>query len=143
MKELKLAVVLWVLILAASEFPRYAITAAVQDGAQPESKTVSFADATEAPAEPAAAATGRRRLSDREARRLGVTFLSVRAALKELKAAGTIDGSECNAELSAIVADHISSKKENAAAFKATAIDWDALISFISRLLEIILKFFQ
>lgn len=108
-----------------------------------ESKTVSFADSTEAPAE-AAPATGLRRrvLNDREARRLGVSFGSVRSAVKELRASGVIDGSESNSELAAIVADHIASKKENAAAFKAGSVDWEALMSLISRILELIFKFF-
>lgn len=140
MTKFKSVALLWVLIIAASEFPRYAITAIAQDE-KPESKTVSFADATEAPTEPTAAATGRRKLSDRDARRLGVTFLSVRSAVKELKASGVIDGTESNAELAAIVADHISSKKENKAAY-AAGVDWDSLLAFITKLLEIIMKFF-
>ena len=115
-----------------------------QDDEKPkaESKTVSFSDTTEAPAEEAAvAAAGRRKLSDREARRLGITFLSVRSAVKELKTSGAIDGSESHAELAAIVADHISSKKEHKAAY-AAGVDWDALLAFITKLLDIIMKFF-
>lgn len=106
-----------------------------------ESKTVSFADATEAPAA-APVAAGRRTLSDREARRLGVNFRTVREAVKELKASGDLDPQASNAEIAAQVADHIASKKENAAAFKAGSIDFDALIAFIEKLLAIIMKFF-
>lgn len=110
---------------------------------KPESKTVSFAEATEAPAEaPAAAIGGRRKFSDRDARRLGITFLSVRSSLKELKASGTIDGSEGTGELAAIVADHISSKKENKTAFAKEGVDWDSLLAFLERLIALIMKLF-
>lgn len=109
---------------------------------KPESKTVSFADATEAPAETAPAAGLRRKFSDRDARRLGITFLSVRSSLKELKASGAIDGSESNSELSVIVAEHIASKKENKAAFAKEGVDWDSLLAFIEKLIALIMRLF-
>lgn len=95
--------------------------------AQSESKTVSFADSTETPA------AGRRKLSNREARKLGVTFLSIQSALKELKASGEIDGTESNAELAAAVIDHIGSKQK--AAFAKEGLDLDALLGFIEKLI--------
>ena len=106
---------------------------------QREAKTVSFADTADAPA--AAPVAGSRRVfGDRDARRLGITFRSVREALKELKAAGAIDGTESNAELAVAVADNLSSKPANKAAFGDAAIDWNALIAVIERLVALILK---
>lgn len=108
-----------------------------------ESKTVSFADTPAENADAPAVATGlRRKFTDREARRLGFTLGSVRSAVKDLKASGDIDSQTSTAEMAAQVAEHIANKKENAAAFKAGAIDWESLISFIEKLLNIILKFF-
>lgn len=113
-----------------------------------DTKTITLGEVSvEAPTTPAAtsAAGSRRILGDRDARRHGITLASVRAALKDLKASGAIDGSESNAELSILVTEHIAAKPENRASFSGTgpsAPNWDAIFAFVEKLIALIMKFF-
>ena len=84
--------------------------------------------------------TGRRELSLRERRAMGLTLRNVRRTARELAAAGEITREMSRAEIAAIVADRIAG--ENPRAFDGlTEIEWDAVLAFIERLLELLIKF--
>ena len=88
-------------------------------------------------AKPATTATARRGVSVRDARRLGITLLSVRSHRKALVESGDIDESTSRAEKASLVLERISA--DNHAAFGEQAgIDLDSLLSFIESLIELI-----
>jgi hypothetical protein len=91
--------------------------------------------------EPARVVAGRRELSVREARRLGITLLSVKAHRKALIESGDIDQGMSSAEKSALVLDRISSGNQKAFDDSA-ALDLDSIIAFIEKLIELIERFF-
>lgn len=84
-------------------------------------------------------AVGRRDLSIREARKLGITLFSVRGHVKELRADGIIDDTTSNAEISALVLDRISAGDVDS--FRE-GVDLDSLLAFIESLIELIMKLF-
>lgn len=84
-------------------------------------------------------ASGRRDLSFRQRRELGLTIANLAEIAKELKAEGEIDKDTPRSEVAAAIAVRLEAK--NPAAFKgAAAIDLDSIIAFIERLLPLILK---
>jgi len=78
-------------------------------------------------------------LSRRQRRKLGVTFRNIRRVASDLKKAGELsnDPAIASAQVLRVLTE------ENPKEFQAEAasIDWDALLDFIERLLELILKF--
>lgn len=107
---------------------------AVPDGTPPPSPVPAM-DAT--PANPAHVIDASKRLTFKQRRALGLTFRNVRVKMTEMADAGELEGlsqSEMAAEvLNRIVAD-------NPQAFRDPAIDWDALLEFLERLIPIILQ---
>lgn len=82
---------------------------------------------------------GRRSLSIREARELGVTLASVRSCVQELREQGEIDETTSRAEIAALVTDRLMEKNQEAFAASA-GLDWEAILAFIERLLPLILR---
>ncbi len=110
---------------------------AVPKKTEPNPKTVDWKSGP-GPVQPSTEAAGRRTLSLRESRRLGITISSVRTHIKALKADGSIDANTSTAEISALVLDRISAS--DAKAFEA--VDLDSLLAFIEKLVELIMKLF-
>ena len=78
-------------------------------------------------------------LTRRQRRALGVTFRNIRRVASELKKAGEL--SDDPAIASAQVLKVLTEENPKAFEEEAAAINWDALLDFIERLLELILKF--
>lgn len=76
-----------------------------------------------------------RDLSRREARQLGLTIREITSIARELKSAGLLTGDrETDAEM--ILSKAI---ERNPKAFADPALDWDAILAFIERILPLIL----
>jgi len=78
-------------------------------------------------------------LTRRQRRKLGVTFRNVRRIAIDLKKKGAL--SDDPAVASAQILDVLTTENPKAFHEEAAAINWDALLDFIERLLELILKF--
>jgi len=78
-------------------------------------------------------------LTRRQRRKLGVTFRNVRRIAIDLKKKGEL--SDDPAVASAQVLTVLTNENPKAFQEEAAAINWDALLDFIERLLELILKF--
>jgi hypothetical protein len=76
-------------------------------------------------------------LGFRQRRAMGLTFRGVRTILKEMDAAGELEG-KTNAQLAAEVLSRAVDQKPEA--FGDPAIDWDAILVFIEKLISLILK---
>lgn len=76
--------------------------------------------------------------SSRQQRRaMGITFRNLRLKLKEMKAAGELEGLT-RPEISVMVLDRLVT--DNPKAFADPSLDWDGLLAFIERLIPLILK---
>jgi len=86
---------------------------------------------------PTPAPTAGKRLTWKERRALGVTIRNVRRVMKDLKTEGVLSP---DSDIAAIqVLDRLT--VENPQAFKAVGdIDWDRLLEFLERLIELLLK---
>jgi len=78
-------------------------------------------------------------LTRRQRRKLGITFRNIRRVASDLKKAGEL--SDDKAVAAAQVLQALTQENPKAFQQEAGSIDWDALLDFIERLLELILKF--
>jgi len=85
---------------------------------------------------------GRRELSWRERRALGLTFLNLLATARELKVAGEIDSSTLSSDMAAAIAMRMEQKSPSTFAALGP-VDWDAIIAFIERLIPLIAKLIE
>lgn len=83
-------------------------------------------------------AEGRRRLSLKERRELGITWANVHRKAKDLYQAGEISADMSRAEIAGLVFSKIAS--ENPTAFADPMVDWDAILAFIEAILPLILQ---
>ena len=80
-------------------------------------------------------------LSFRQRREMGLTFRNVRKVLKDLRETDSEEFETLShEELAVIVTDTLV--VENSSAFHNAALDWDAILDFLTRLISLILKFF-
>jgi len=79
-------------------------------------------------------------LTRRQRKKLGITFRNIRRVAKELKANGEL--SDNTALASAEVLEVLTNENPKGFKDEAAAIDWDALLAFIEKLMAIIMKFF-
>jgi len=82
----------------------------------------------------------RRGLTFRQRRAMGLTFRNIRTVTKRLLETGDLEGlsqTEIAAEVMLVITE------ENAKAFTDPSIDWDSILSFIERLLPLILKLIE
>ena len=78
-------------------------------------------------------------LTIRQRREMGLTLVNVRRVAKGLLDSGEISRDTPREEIAAAVLESLVS--ENPKAFADPGVDWDALLSFIERLLGILLPF--
>lgn len=97
------------------------------------------APATVAPAEKPTSNPGMK-LTWRERRKLGVTFSNVRRHMKEMEAEGYNVEELSQSEVGLIILDRLAG--ENPELFREPGLDWDALLDFLERLFELIMRFF-
>ncbi len=76
-------------------------------------------------------------LGFRQRRAMGLTFRGVRTILKEMRDAGELEG-KSNSQLAVEVLDKALDQKPEA--FANPAIDWDAIMAFLEKLIPLILK---
>jgi hypothetical protein len=77
-------------------------------------------------------------VSRRDARKLGLTIRNLVSIARELKAAGQLTGDR-EADAEAILSKAIT---KNPKAFADPALDWDAILAFIERILPLIMILF-
>ena len=83
------------------------------------------------------------RLTVRQRRQMGLTFLGTLGAARELARRGEIHKDMDRKEISALIAEEIMATNAKAWADNAAAIDWDAIIAFIEKLIPLILKLIE
>lgn len=83
-------------------------------------------------------AEGRRRLSLKERRDLGITWANVHRTAKQLYQSGEISADMSRAEIAGLVFSSIAA--ENPTAFADPMVDWDAILAFIEAILPLILQ---
>jgi len=74
-------------------------------------------------------------LSIKDRRELGLTVMNLSLIIKELRASGEIDSETSNAEMAAAVAVNLAGKHPELAG----RVDWDVIISFIERLMPLVI----
>lgn len=79
------------------------------------------------------------KLDRREMRRAGLTVLNIRRRAKQMAKDGEITSDMTNEQIRDIVLDDLQA--ENSRAFEGFgAVDWDAILAFIEKLLPLILQ---
>lgn len=81
--------------------------------------------------------SGRRELTWRDRKDMGLTVRELAPVYRELKKSGEIDDESSDGEIAAALSVKMSQK--NPMAFKGN-IDWDAIIAFIEKMIPLILK---
>ena len=76
-------------------------------------------------------------LSRKQRKEMGVTFRNIRRVMADMQQAGELEGLS-SAEISAEVLNRLIG--DNPQAFGDPSVDWDALLEFIEKLIEIIMR---
>lgn len=124
------------LSVVASSTPEqpYAVVAQADSQGEPKSATWSSGSSK------LNAASGRNEgLSLRDARKMGISVVSVLREVRKLKNEGMITKDTTDAEVAVMVADELF-ENNKAAWGDPKAINWDVVLSFIETLLPIIIK---
>ena len=83
----------------------------------------------------------RSRLNWRQRRKLGLTFASVLSIVRDMDAADALP--EDSAEAAIAVADRLRQNESHSAAYQAAEVDWDTILDFLQRLIELIRSLFN
>lgn len=83
------------------------------------------------------------RLTIRQRRQMGLTVLGVLRAAKELQRRGEIARDTDPKEIARAVAEEIALANSKAWSDNVGAIDWDAILAFIEKLIPLILKLIE
>lgn len=83
------------------------------------------------------------KLTVRQRRQMGLTFRGALQAARELNRRGEIHKDMDSKEISALIAEEIMVTNAKAWADNAVAIDWDAILAFIEKLIPLILKLIE
>jgi hypothetical protein len=107
-------------------------------GEQTAAAAADVATAT-VPAEVSAEAASADRLTLKQRRQLGLTIPAITKAYKSVKQAG-IDPAASKSEIAAAVMEKLAT--DNPKAYASDTLDWEAILAFIERILDLILRLF-
>ena len=80
------------------------------------------------------------RLTIRQRRAMGLTFVGTLRAARELARRGDITSTTDPKEMAAAIAEEIMLTNARAWSDHASSIDWDAILAFIEKLIPLIMK---
>jgi len=107
------------------------------DSAQWGTTETPIAVTTTAAATPTAVPEAKTGLTFKQRRAMGLTVKNVRTILAAKQAAGELEGRTTEDIAAEVLADLVD---QNPKAFADPAIDWDAILAFIEKLIPLILK---
>lgn len=81
----------------------------------------------------------RNRLTFRERRELGLTVVNIMPIYRRMRESGELDAMSAS-EAAVVVADELQGTYPKA--YEAAGVDWDAILAFIERIIELLLKLF-
>jgi len=115
-------------------------TATWQPAAAPAAPTAAAPAETEDLAGALSEVVGRKGITGRQRRALGLTFRNLRLVLRELHTGGRLEGLS-RSDLALVTLEHLM--EGNPQAYANDQLDFDAILDFLERIIPIILKLIE